>query len=288
MFAGVTGLALARVELIRHAFDAVKRGDWDGATRFLAPDAVWEGEVGSYRGKAAIRDFWCEWVRSFDAFEFAIEEAVDLGSGVLFVAIRLTGRPAGATGTVQTRQGWIYVWTGEATERIVTLSDTDAGRAVAEGLAEKRWRSISQPNVEVVAGAVAAQENVEVVRDLFAATNERDFPRAMSHYAADVELVVPSESSLNAGIFTGRDAVGRWFGDWFAMFDRDARFDVEKVVEVDESSVVLIATHIARGRASGIEVEDEVVWLCRLRAGKIVNVHLFDTGEEALKAVGLE
>jgi hypothetical protein len=28
-----------------------------------------------------------------------------------------------------------------------------------------------------------SEENVEVVCDLFAATNERDFPRAMSHYA---------------------------------------------------------------------------------------------------------
>jgi hypothetical protein len=34
-----------------------------------------------------------------------------------------------------------------------------------------------------------SQENVEIVRDLFGATNERDFPRAMSHYAHDVELV---------------------------------------------------------------------------------------------------
>ena len=35
-----------------------------------------------------------------------------------------------------------------------------------------------------------SKENVEVVRDQFAAVNERDFPRAMGHYAEDVELVV--------------------------------------------------------------------------------------------------
>ena len=31
-----------------------------------------------------------------------------------------------------------------------------------------------------------SQENVEIVRDHYAATNERDFTRAMSHYAEDV------------------------------------------------------------------------------------------------------
>jgi ketosteroid isomerase-like protein len=35
-----------------------------------------------------------------------------------------------------------------------------------------------------------ARENVDMVLDQFAATNERDFPRAMSHYAEDVVLVV--------------------------------------------------------------------------------------------------
>ncbi len=35
-----------------------------------------------------------------------------------------------------------------------------------------------------------SKENVEVVRHQFEAVNERDFPRAMSLYAEDVELVV--------------------------------------------------------------------------------------------------
>ncbi len=128
----------ARVELIREAFEAVKRGDWEGATRFLAPDAVWEGEVGNYAGRTEIGLFWQDWARIFDQFDFEFEETVDLGRGVLFVAIRLSGRPPGATGTVQTRQGWTYVWAGEAATRVVTSSDADTARAAAEGLAKDR------------------------------------------------------------------------------------------------------------------------------------------------------
>ena len=71
-----------------------------------------------------------------------------------------------------------------------------------------------------------SQENVEIVLDQYAATNERDFERVMSHYAEDVELVAREPWTIQSGRFKGREAVGRWFGDWFATFGRDARFDV--------------------------------------------------------------
>jgi ketosteroid isomerase-like protein len=131
-----------------------------------------------------------------------------------------------------------------------------------------------------------SRENVEIVRDQYAATNERDFARAMSYYQEDVEMIVPSGANLVAGTFTGRDAVGRWFGDWFATFDKDARFDIEEIIDVDESSVLLVARHFARGRSSGAPIEGRVIWLYRLRDGKIVYVRGYETRADALKAVG--
>lgn len=131
--------ASVRIDSIRNAFDAVKCGDWDRATRFLAPGAVWESEgFGSFQGRAAIRDFWQDWIGSFDQFEVEFEDVVDVGSGVLFVVLRLTGRPLEATGTVQSRQGWIYVWCGETVTRVVTKEDVEEARAAAERLAEER------------------------------------------------------------------------------------------------------------------------------------------------------
>ena len=55
--------------------------------------------------------------------------------------------------------------------------------------------------------------------DQFAATNDRDFPRAMIYYADEVELLVDPDAFLQGGTFSGREAVGRWFGDWFATFN---------------------------------------------------------------------
>jgi ketosteroid isomerase-like protein len=130
------------------------------------------------------------------------------------------------------------------------------------------------------------QENIGVVRDQYAATNERDFERAMGHYDVDVELVV-SPGYIDPGTYKGRDAVGAWFGDWFSSFGRDACFDVKEMTELDDGAVLLVADHHAHGRISGVEVHGTVVWLYGLRRGKIVSVESYATRAEALEAVGI-
>jgi ketosteroid isomerase-like protein len=130
-----------------------------------------------------------------------------------------------------------------------------------------------------------SRENVEIVRDQYAATNERDFARAMSHYSEDVEMVVAH--GLRAGTFKGREAVGDWFGEWLAVFDRDARFDIEEIVDLDASSVLLVASHHASGRKSGVEVTEEVIWLYRLDRGKISRLTSYESRAVAVEALGL-
>lgn len=131
-----------------------------------------------------------------------------------------------------------------------------------------------------------SQENIEVVRDQYAATNERDFTRAMAYYDVDVELVVP-RGYLEPGEYKGRDAVGRWFGDWMTSFDRDARFDVKEMTELDGGAVLLVGEIHARGRISGVEVHGMIVWLYRFRRGRITCVEGYASRAEALEAVGL-
>jgi ketosteroid isomerase-like protein len=130
-----------------------------------------------------------------------------------------------------------------------------------------------------------SQENVEIVLDQYAATDERDFRRAMSHYAEDVEMVVPT--GIRAGTFKGLQEVGDWFGDWLSTFEPGARFDIEEISEADDGSVLLVAKHHAIGRASGAKIEGEVVWHYRLRDRKIVRLTAYDDRDPALKDVGL-
>jgi ketosteroid isomerase-like protein len=131
-----------------------------------------------------------------------------------------------------------------------------------------------------------SRENLEVLRDHYAAVNERDFKRALAHYDVDVELVVPP-GDLRAGEFKGRDAVGAWFGEWLSAFDREARFDITELTELDGGAVLLVADHRARGRISGAPIQGTVVWLYRFRQGKIVRVEGYASRDEALAAVAL-
>ena len=131
-----------------------------------------------------------------------------------------------------------------------------------------------------------SKEDVEVVRDQFAATNERDFNRAMSYYADDVELVVPPDAFLEAGTFKGREAVGEWFGNWFRTFQPGYHFELEEARDLGHA-VLVVASHHGHGRTSGAEVHGKTAYVYRLSGGKIVRVELQPSRDEALEAAGL-
>jgi ketosteroid isomerase-like protein len=127
---------------------------------------------------------------------------------------------------------------------------------------------------------------MEVLREQFAATNRRDFARAMSYYAQDVVLVV-KEGFLNTGTFEGKEAVGEWYGDWFRAFGSDYRFHIEELRDLGGGVVYMFATYAGTGRASGAEVSDERSYLYRVVNGKITRIQFFMTREEALEAASL-
>jgi glutamate-1-semialdehyde 2,1-aminomutase len=113
--------------------------------------------------------------------------------------------------------------------------------------------------------------NADAIRDQYAAVNERDWGRAMSHYDPDVELVVP-RAGIRAGTFRGRDAVGNWFGEWMSTFDQGLHFEITELRELPDGSVEVTADHIARGKSSGAEVTMTVHWRYGFRDGRIVRV----------------
>ena len=116
-----------------------------------------------------------------------------------------------------------------------------------------------------------ALDRTQVLRDQYAAVNERDFERAMSHYADDVVLFVAGQG-IRSGACVGREETGKWFGDWFQTFDRDARFEIIEIDEREDGSIVLKAEHHARGRASGVEVRGGILWRYWFRDEKIIRV----------------
>jgi ketosteroid isomerase-like protein len=118
-----------------------------------------------------------------------------------------------------------------------------------------------------------SQQDVEIVLDQFAATNERDFEPRSSKF-------------LEVGTFEGREAVGRWFGEWFRHFQPDYRFDVEEARDLGDA-VLIVASHRGHGRTSGIEVHGRTAYVYSVRDGKITRVELDVDRDEVLKAAGI-
>jgi len=127
------------------------------------------------------------------------------------------------------------------------------------------------------------QHNVDLVLAQFAATNERDFPRALRYFAEDVELRVHPDAFLEGGTFSGRDAVGGWFADWFSTFEPGYHFDIEEARELGDV-VLLVASHHGRGRTSGAEVRGQTAYLYGVSGGKVARVEIYPTRALALAA----
>jgi ketosteroid isomerase-like protein len=128
------------VELTRRSFEAGSRRDIDAAMSNYGSDSVWDMSamgLGSYRGVAAIRSFFEDWIGAYDEFEMDLRECAHLGNGVVFFAVRQTGRPVGSTGQVELNYAGFTVWVDGVAARVSNYADVDEARAAAERLAAR-------------------------------------------------------------------------------------------------------------------------------------------------------
>ena len=79
-------------EAVRRSIEAYRAGEWDQATAYLAPDAIWEvGQELPARGPAAVREMWSRWNDEWERLDMVGEEIVGAGDKV-FVAMHYRGR----------------------------------------------------------------------------------------------------------------------------------------------------------------------------------------------------
>ena len=65
------------------------------------------------------------------------------------------------------------------------------------------------------------------------------------------------------------------------------RIELERVIEVDDHTMVLLMTLYGKGRGSGVEVRQQIAHLDTLSAGKLARIVTYTDRAEALEAVGL-
>jgi len=129
-----------------------------------------------------------------------------------------------------------------------------------------------------------SQENVEIVRRIYASWAPGSSPTESKLLHPDIEWVNPSYA-LEPGTRTGIEAFAS-ITDELDDTVSDFRMHVERCIAVGDR-VAVIATMRGRGRASDVEVENRHGAVWTIRDGKAVRFQWFNEPEEALEAVGL-
>ena len=126
------------VELVRHLLDAASCKDEDDFVRFFAPDGVFLTGVGRFEGRDAIRGYVADFHSPYDEQSYAPEEVHDLGNGVAWFSVVVTGRLRGASADVHLRFAVVVTHAGGVVSQWTDYVTIDQARAVAERLSKER------------------------------------------------------------------------------------------------------------------------------------------------------
>jgi ketosteroid isomerase-like protein len=129
-----------------------------------------------------------------------------------------------------------------------------------------------------------SQQNVEIVKRLTVAFNERDVAAFATLTTLDFEWTT-AMTAVEGEVFLGRGGVETWFG---RMRDSWEEFKAIPDEIRDLGDRVLWHGRLdGRGLLSGVPVTAPLDILCHLRGGKVARMHSFLDHDEALRAAGL-
>jgi ketosteroid isomerase-like protein len=135
-----------------------------------------------------------------------------------------------------------------------------------------------------------SQENVEVVRRLFAALRsvdvgsfERRIEEVRETFDPEVEWVAPQHSLLASEEYRGFDGVRRFWTQFLSAWD-EYGIEVEELIDAGDQVVAVMRLS---GRTNELEVDEARSSLLTLRDGRIVRIEPFASKDGALEAAGL-
>ena len=131
-----------------------------------------------------------------------------------------------------------------------------------------------------------SEDNVEVLRRGLAAINSGDIERIVAFVDPDFVVVVPQELSAEPDTYRGHEGLRRYFESFWEAMD-DIRFEAERFWDTGDHVVSRVRL-TARGKQTGIPVEQLAVLVWRIADGKATQVEAFASQDQALASVGLD
>jgi ketosteroid isomerase-like protein len=131
-----------------------------------------------------------------------------------------------------------------------------------------------------------SEENVEVVRRVMRRFAEEDVAGALQDIDPDATLDWSNSDAPDRGVYTGHAA---WQAFMRARDEALSRrsLDATEVIAPSADTVLLVARIREQGRMSGVDVAATGAAVWTLREGKVIELKLYQSREEALRAVGL-
>jgi ketosteroid isomerase-like protein len=126
-------------------------------------------------------------------------------------------------------------------------------------------------------------ENVELVRQWGEALSRGELPLELSHPELRLDNIAEFP---NTGPYLGREGLRRWWQDVADAFD-EIRFEIERLIDVDDERVLSVQRTIGRFRHTAIPIDNRWASLYWVREGKIARAVGYASERRALEAAGL-
>lgn len=127
--------------------------------------------------------------------------------------------------------------------------------------------------------------NVEIVRSILRAWNEGDVDLIVASMSEDAELV-PLRAQLEGTSYRGREGARAFWDDMHAEWV-DLDLLIDEIHDLGDL-VLVLGGLVARGRASGIDIDVPIGQLWRLRDGAVTWMKAYSDPAEARRDAGLD
>ncbi len=131
-----------------------------------------------------------------------------------------------------------------------------------------------------------SEENVEIVRKVFAAFDRGDIEAVLRWCDEDIVITQPAEVPGINPQQRGHQGVLEAFAIWPEQWD-DFRVEVLGLIAAPADNVIAKIRTRGRGKQSGVEVDMEFSFVFTVRDEKIIEWQLFLREDQAREAAGL-
>jgi ketosteroid isomerase-like protein len=130
-----------------------------------------------------------------------------------------------------------------------------------------------------------SEQNVQLVRDCFAAMERRSIETLVANADPRIEFVNP-EYAVEPGTRYGLEGFRAALRTMLEIFD-EVRFELKEIVDL-EDKVVVTGSFTARGKGSGAEVTQPMGQVFTIEDGRLLRLQWFNSPVEARAAAEIE